>query len=152
MTGKRPFHNLIVFCDFPFVSSLDSFHRLLSIISPLLSSPLPSSPLLSSPLQADISLILGYHAFHPSLQSSWGLINRHAVLMFYCLWKNLASDLSLESDSLEMGPEPVGLILPIMGQNAKCTIWLCRVHTRSLCINEPSAHLGFGLKLVPLQI
>lgn len=41
--------------------------------------------LLSFPLQADISLIQGSHALHPPPQSSWGLINRHAVLMFYCL-------------------------------------------------------------------
>ena len=103
-SGKKPvLFQSIIFCDFSLWIQLQFFlfpfvqffcNSLLSCVllssplffSPLLSSPLLSSPLLSSPLQADISLILGSHASHPLLQSSRGLINRHTVLMFYCLW------------------------------------------------------------------
>lgn len=67
------------------------------------------------------SLIRGSRAFPAPLQSSWGLINRNSshVLLFMI---NLASDLSLQASSLEMGPEPLRLILPVMGQKAKRTI------------------------------
>lgn len=146
---KRPFFiiwNFFVFFFFPFVSSVNLFVCLLCIISPLsspctplllcsppLSSPLLlSSPLASSPLLLYLSFRLLFRQTflwstdptpHTPLSNPLGVLLTDTQFSCFIAYDKTLPLISHYRPTLwKWAPNPFGLILPVMGQKAKCTI------------------------------
>lgn len=110
------------------------------------------SPLLSSPGRRFFDPRIPRLSTPPPLSNPLGVLLTDTQFSCFIAYDKTLPLISHYRPALwKRALHPLGLILPIMGQKAKCTIWMRRVRTRSLCINKPSDHPGFGLILVSLQ-